>query len=580
MRKLRLFLLSILVMSGTGLWAQAVGDYGSAASGNWGTVGTWVVCATAGTWTGATVATVVPASTNNVWIRSGHTVTVDVSGKVCNNLTIDNGGLVKCTDALPTSSLRYLRVYGSTVTVNGQFGNSAKDELGIQPYNGATQVLTLTGTGVIYLCRIQPQTSGQSVIIDANTQFDYAGSAGTGSTSLYCANGDLTVTINSGKTVTFSDNSYFGVNTSSGSSAGTANLTLNLNGTLTASGANSCVNLNTASGKTVTLNIGSAGIMNVSGPIRANYLNAGTLNLNIANGGQINCLSTGTTLLSKSIISNNGSINIQSVTADSLGNTTVSSTGAITINKTSGNVAICSPSAINGNLTLTSGKLSLGANDLTIGSTGSISGISANNYIVTNGAGRLNQTVGSGVATLFPVGASATSYDPVTVTPNTTSSFAVRAYSTLSGSPVYGVRYNAKEWDITPATASSTLIALTPSNLVEAVTSPVIGHYVSGAYVNSNATMTNSNTTFTGTFDTFSPFVTGANIDVTALAQTKISDVSFDGQTILNPAHQSLRVYDATGRFVTSSTENINMSSRTKGIYMIKSQSGVLKIVI
>lgn len=248
----------------------------------------------------------------------------------------------------------------------------------------------------------------------------------------------------------------------------------------------------------------------------------------------------------------------------------------LTINNANG-VALHAARTISGALTLTSGKLSLGANDFTLGS---ISGASAINYIVTNGAGRLIQPVAATTTTLFPVGASATSYDPVSVTPATASNFSVKVSGTLSGSPTYGVRYNAKEWDITPVTPSSTLIALTPSNIVESVISPVIGHYLSGAYTNSSATMTNSNTTFTGTFDTFSPFVTGANIDVTALAQTKTDGVSFDGQTVQNPTHQSLRVYDATGRFVLSSTDNINMSSKTKGVYLVQSQSGVLKVAL
>ena len=83
MKKCRLFLLTVLLLSGTGLWAQAVGDYGSNNNGNWGVAGTWVVCQTAGQWTDAIAATNVPttSTTVNFWIRAGHTVNLESSPK-------------------------------------------------------------------------------------------------------------------------------------------------------------------------------------------------------------------------------------------------------------------------------------------------------------------------------------------------------------------------------------------------------------------------------------------------------------------------------------------------------------------
>ena len=253
MRKIRHFLLVILLMSGTGLWAQAIGDYGSAATNNaWNTASNWVVCVTNGTWDGATTATVAPLVTTNIWIRSGHTITLPASGNcLCNNLYVD-GTLVS---ASVVTSPRYVRLYGNSMIVNGAFGSST-DGLGVQLYGGATQALTISGTATIYFSRIQPQTAA-AVTFDANAQFDYGGSSGTGSTGLYANNLDYIITINQGKTVTLADNSYFAVHGSSGSSAGTANLTLNINGTLNGSGANSTINLNSSSAKTVLVNIGA-----------------------------------------------------------------------------------------------------------------------------------------------------------------------------------------------------------------------------------------------------------------------------------------------------------------------------------
>ena len=182
----------------------------------------------------------------------------------------------------------------------------------------------------------------------------------------------------------------------------------------------------------------------------------------------------------------------------------------------------------------------------------------------------------SSVATLIPIGASATSYDPVSVTPTTGTNFAAKVYSTLSGSAVYGVRYNPKEWNITPEVSSSTVIALTPSVLNESIASPVIGHYVSSAYINSSATMINAGTTYTGTFDTFSPFVTGANIDVTSLSIGSNSDISVytvDKLLYVNGLNTGdiVNVYSVNGQKVAQriATTNTLSTPLQKGAYVI-----------
>jgi hypothetical protein len=66
----------------------------------------------------------------------------------------------------------------------------------------------------------------------------------------------------------------------------------------------------------------------------------------------------------------------------------------------------------------------------------------------------------------------------------------------------------------------------------------------------------------------------------TSLALIKNSDISFDGKTIKNPNHQTLKLYDALGRLVETSNGNINMSSASKGVYVIKTQLSTLKIAL
>lgn len=256
---------------------------------------------------------------------------------------------------------------------------------------------------------------------------------------------------------------------------------------------------------------------------------------------------------------------------------TINGPANLTINNTNG-VNLHAARTVSGTLTLTTGTLSLGANNLTVSSTGSISGGSSTSYIVTDGAGKLTQNVGASTAKLFPIGASTTSYDPVSLTPTTSTDVAVNVGTTLPAIAPAGFNYNPKVWDITPTTASSTSITLTPSAAIATSVADCIGHYINSAYVNVNVSRTDNS--YTATFDTFSPFVTGTTDLGTSFAQTKIDGVSFDGQTVLNPTHQSLQVFDATGRFVLSSTDNINMNSRSKGIYIVKNGNQTFKIAL
>ncbi|MBL0336099.1 MAG: hypothetical protein IPP73_12555 [Chitinophagaceae bacterium] len=79
-----------------------------------------------------------------------------------------------------------------------------------------------------------------------------------------------------------------------------------------------------------------------------------------------------------------------------------------------GAVTLSIATNVSGTLTLTLGLVDLGANDLVINSTGSISGGSSISYIKTSGNGRLKQTIpGVGGSRIYPVGNS--SYNPMTV---------------------------------------------------------------------------------------------------------------------------------------------------------------------
>jgi hypothetical protein len=446
-----LLVVATLCLASASLLAQAVGDFGSKATGNWGTDGSnWIVCTSAGTWAGATdPAPNAPTSADNVWILNGHTVTVEASPKTCNNLTVESGATLVGADNLPTSSLRYVRAYGTTITNNGTIG-TAKDVLGFGMYGGASQALTITGSGTTYISRLQPQTSGQSVTFDANVQFDYAGSSGTGSTALYTNNADFSVTINAGKTVTMSRYSYTSAHSSSGTSAGNANFTINIYGTFV-TGNLAHINLNNTAGKTSALTVYNGGslVLGDSANFRANV--AGPVyNIAFNDGGSVTAGSNSMYNLASATTTIDGTLDFGgSITSTrDLGTATVGATGRIRLAdgvvpsgtatlvpgstiEYYGTSAISVPASpptyqnlqinnsagvtLEGNvtattLTLTNGNVTTGANTLSIASGGSVARTSG--YVI--GTLQKHVQAGSSIGVTYELG-TANGYSPVDI---------------------------------------------------------------------------------------------------------------------------------------------------------------------
>jgi hypothetical protein len=204
----------------------------------------------------------------------------------------------------------------------------------------------------------------------------------------------------------------------------------------------------------------------------------------------------------------------------------VSSTGAfnnLTVNNASG-ITFSSSNTVNGTLTLTSGKVSISTNDLTIGSSGSISGASSSSYIVT-GLGSLTQRVTAGGSNAFPVG-NATHYMPASISltgGSTTDNFSVRTLGEVrdGGSSGNQVAANAVAgtWFISEAVngGSTATLALTWNAANEMSgfdrSSCRLGHFTAGAweYGGSNLSATGSNpyTLTRSGITSFSPFGVG-----------------------------------------------------------------------
>jgi Secretion system C-terminal sorting domain len=136
-------------------------------------------------------------------------------------------------------------------------------------------------------------------------------------------------------------------------------------------------------------------------------------------------------------------------------------------------------------LTLTSGNIPLGTGNITIENGGSIVGGSLASHIITNGTGKLTQQVTS-VGKLFPIGQSASSYDPVVIKPAAVLNFGARVglqTSVLGTNPVNPSLVVNREWDIT-GTAGTTDLSFTSLALNKdgSMTRPaagvgIVGHY-------------------------------------------------------------------------------------------------------
>ena len=128
----------LLLVSGATLFGQTVGDYQSYGPGpaNWGTVGSWE------RWNGSSWVTplTAPTSSNNVKIRSGHTIVLDATNRSCNNLEIEATGQITGDE--------YISIYGHFIN-NGSI-NTTSSSIRLRGTSGGKIV---DGSGVITTTR-------------------------------------------------------------------------------------------------------------------------------------------------------------------------------------------------------------------------------------------------------------------------------------------------------------------------------------------------------------------------------------------------------------------------------------------
>ena len=80
------------------------------------------------------------------------------------------------------------------------------------------------------------------------------------------------------------------------------------------------------------------------------------------------------------------------------------------------NASLISPAKISSELIFTNGNLLLGANDLTMAATATVTSAANNKFVVTGGAGKLIKASLGAVSFTYPVGNTALTYNPVAIT--------------------------------------------------------------------------------------------------------------------------------------------------------------------
>ena len=361
-------------------FGQAVGDYGFTQTTVTGTqylastAANWVICVTAGTWTGATVAGAAAGGSTNAYIRTGTTCALSGSSSF-KNLTIDNGGSLIAVLATTSGSPKGVRINGTALTINGAMGGTgnagADGYLSIEPQI-ISGTITVSGAGTCLISRCRPSANTVTgVTLKLNMDITFTSANQVFSTN--SAN-NTTIEVGTGKTATISAG-YIGVGTSTGDPTTGTNFIINVYGTLNLATAAGNLNLANTLAFTTTVNVFKGATLAVGGkiiaPVTAATASAvvpyattttGAMTLYIEEGA--NVTATG--------VSDVAGATLQYVTA------TVGSTGAaitalasltpvknLTINNTGG-VALAAATTVTGVLALTTGALTLGANNLVI----------------------------------------------------------------------------------------------------------------------------------------------------------------------------------------------------------------------
>ncbi|MEI6696386.1 MAG: hypothetical protein WCO13_09975, partial [Bacteroidota bacterium] len=456
-----------------------------------------------GNWIGG-----VPLSVSNVLIPGGlPNYPILPDAKTIQTLTIQNGGVLNATIASPT-----LTIAGGSWTNNGTLNAGSSTIVfatASSTISGSTDFMNLTVNGIT----LTPSTGSSmrvagsislsnSGILDAHTNantIEYNGSSQTvlipnGSTPGYSS---LVLSGSGTKTLPGSAFSIAGNFSMSGTAAATALAAITTSG-------------NFSIGNGTSFTTGS-----YTHPVGGNFSNSGSFT------------ATGSTISFNGI----GAQTIDGTTATTFNNLTIANSNGVSLSSIN--------ETINGSLTFSTGKLSLGAYDLLLGSSASIVSFDNSKYIVTDGSGALSQRVTNNTTDVnYPIGL-ASSYLPAKVqltAGSTADDIKARVADGLStsydnndvatGSAITSKVVN-KTWFLKEAVGGGSSATITlqwnasdeTSGFIRSLSD--IGHYTEGSWVYAAGTAALGSDPYTQSLSgisSFSPFaVEGQNISCTVI---------------------------------------------------------------
>jgi Secretion system C-terminal sorting domain len=554
----------------------------TAASGSWGDAATWTPSGVPGTNDRVIIPTAVTVTLDGAsaspYFCSGMSLTGTLTGlngsnlNIGGNATINSGGTMtiptgceismgaSCGDNKSFTNNGSLNLTGGTLVSNGQFSHS-----------GGTFTM-----------------SGGELINDFNS-----GSAATSSSSFTTAvtisGGTTAIT---GGTITVNDPNYGGNGGAFNytlANLSVPNLTLKMGGTVGNSGA-TCINngvLSSSSGLGISVsNKLVIGNLIIAGPAATHYTNVNNLYvknaITVPSGSELRILNNNllgannnVTVASGGILTTNGTLAFedldgafavtspaaaQTLTANianlrNFAATPTANFGSIKVNNTNGvTLALDNAFTMGGGtaaaLTLTTGKLDIGSNSVSVLSGSSISGGSTTSYVVVNGTTKLTQTQTGTTATVYPIGLSgASQYNPATIKQNSavTATFGVTVKNAITNTA--GTRDPSllvqREWDITRTGAAATSVDLTfkpdASALTVANTPPnsstaIVGHWNGASWDANIASLytTAAGWAVTAYAGSFSPFIVSAPGAVLAAEFTNISAQAKGSLNVIN----------------------------------------------
>ena len=229
-----------------------------------------IITAQSGPWTSTStwVGGVVPAQSDNVTVKTGHTVTIPSSGtKSCTTLTVETGGKLYANTG---GSQRYVDIYGN-ICCNGIIGNGNVYD-GIS-FNIEGSNCLISGSGSFDASRMRKNTGlnpSTSLTLAMNVNLRYNGTAFFNNKSA----SNFHLIINQGFTLNCPGNSgspgnvcIDGPNASNGSSYGGS---ITVNGILSVGGILYLTTDNNSAAYTVSLTVNNGGVVNTASVICTN----------------------------------------------------------------------------------------------------------------------------------------------------------------------------------------------------------------------------------------------------------------------------------------------------------------------